>query len=567
MPIISLFRLLSLSVALCLTTNAQAQELRPGRYVGAIHLDESQDKIAVIADVLIEAPEDFKSFPKLIAIIRLNLGKYNSHEYLTEVFKSIRFDFDTGRLAFDEPENDLLITAALQIVSGRTQLRGEVFIRSAALSGTIELLEQPSEPDGDENVSIVEVKSERFLSLFDGQYEGRCGGESTVLQVQSIRGLQSEHESQAGSQLDRYYGLTGRLAFKNNKLCGELPKDRWCTRYYFNKGTYNFYLGSVTFQSEHTSMDCRIVGAQMNCRVQAFDGVRMCQFQKPQATVEKPKFFARRTNIKPTEDQLKELPQPEPPLNEDLTRALKGLFYGYVHNEYTDSYIPIKLHVASYSATDNPHNPNQMMISATASLYWGGVDSPSFTTQRYEARSFYLHPGFILSGLNTDTFIEIVDWRMGLVRGVLYSRAFGKVGTVQLLKGQWPELTGDAATISAFAGEFARRVSDKVTRWIRFVFLPHSSALNDSIVQLTGSYQSIVGVTPVAGIDRGTLDPYTERLGWEISKDDVVTFGTGKLGGADETLLFWPASPILGGVTSSYTFESYRRAEPGRKHD
>ena len=564
--LMSVIRKLLVCVAIVFTATSYAQEFKPGRYIGFMKLDKMDQKIPVIADVLIEAPDDLKSFPKLTAIVRLSLGGYKTHEYATQVFKNLKYDFDTGNLTFDEPENDLLITSSIKNQNGRTKVVGQVFVRSVASGGTIELLEESNEPD-DEEEDLKKPNSENaaddlFVGVLDGQYEGVCGKDKAALQIQTMRGLtDSEAERKSGSSLDRHYGIGGRLAFKNDKLCGKLANDRWCTRYHFSSGSFNFYLGKLTLKSEQTAADCKIAGGQLTCEVHAFDGAKTCTFKKSDVAVSAPKFFPRKFNINPSGEQMKDLPDPNPPLNEALSEALRGSFYGYAHNEFNDSYIPLQLYVAPYSSTDNPHNPNQMMISTTASYYYGGADSETFTTQRFEARSFYLRPGFVLSGPNSDTFIEIVDWKMGFIRGVLYSHSFGKVGTVQLVKGAWPNFPKEAAVVPSFSGEFKRKFTSAITHWISFVFPAQPDDVRESVVELSGSFQAIVGTTPVLGFDRGAFDPYTLRYNWQISKDDVFTYGSGELDLKGDALLFWPPSPIYGIVTNSYVFERFNRVK------
>lgn len=561
-------QLVSLCLALTISTLAMAQfpnsrgELKPGRYIGWITLDGRNERIAAVADFFLESPEDLRNFPRLVANLRLSLGGYNSHEYITETFKDLKYDFDNGNLTFNESERDLLMTTKIYQQGGRAKVVGQVFVRSSATTGSVELLEESDEPGDDENITpLSPSENGPFIPLLDGQYEGDCNGNGAAFQVQTVRGLQADEVASRGSGLERHYGITARLAFKNDSFCGDLPSDRWCTKLHFKKGSYNFYLGKLNLQGEQSSEECRIKSGEITCRIRTFREVLACKFTKKQDVAESPRFFTRRFSVFPTEEQNQDLPPPAPPLNEALSTALRGSFFGYVHNETNDVYFPVRLDIFPYSSTDNPHNPNQMMISSTASIYLGGASSESIVTQRYEPCSFYIRPGFTLSGPDADSFISINEWKMGYIRGVWQSHEFGKVGTVQLVKGALPTLPKEAKVLPSFAGEFKRTLHrSQISQWIRFIFPAQPNDLNDHLIRFSGSYQAAVGTTPIRDIERGTFDPYTGRIGWLILKDDASTFGSGYID-TEAARLFFPPSPIFGVVANSYIYERFEREE------
>lgn len=567
-------------MALALSTVAMAQpprehagradargELKPGRYIGSIKLDGRNEKIAVVAEFFLESPEDLRNFPRLVASFRLGLGGYSSHEYLTETFKDLKYDFDNGNLTFNEPDRDLLMTTKIYQEGGRAKILGQVFVRSSAATGAVELLEESDEPGDDEPPAPPTRPGDGatpFIPLLDGQYEGDCNGKRAALQIQTVRGLQANEAESTSAGLERHYGITARLAFKNDGLCGELPSDRWCTRHQFKSGSYNFYLGKLNLTGEQSSEECRVKSGEITCRIRTFRESLACKLSKRQNAAEEARFFTRRYNLFPTDEQNGELPPPAPPLNEALSAALKGAFFGYVHNERNDVYFPVRLDVFPYSSTDNPHNPNQMMVSTTASVYLGGTGLESAVTQRYEPRSFYLRPGFTLSGPDADSYISIVEWKKGYVRGVWHSHAFGRVGTVQLVKGAPPNLPREAKLLPSFAGEFTRTIPrNRISQWIRFIFPAQPNDLKDQLIRFSGSYQAAVGTTPIRDIERGTFDPYTGRIGWLIAKDDMSTAGSGYID-PGAAFLFFPPSPTFGVVTNSYVYERFER---GKKDD
>lgn len=541
--------------------HAQAAELKQGRYIGWLKLDERNERIAVVADIFLESPEDLTKFPRLNASFKISLGGYNTHEYMTETFEDLKYDFNNGALTFDEPDNDLLMTTEVHNMSGRTVIMGDVFVRSSAMYGKIEITEESDEP-ADDSISLSPpvVTPVPFLSLLEGQYEGKCDGKQAMIQLQSIRGLKSGKQNEARSTgLDRFYGISGRVAYMNDPLCG--VKNEWCSRYHFSGGTYNFQTGKLNFQGEQSSEQCELRGGSLQCNLKTFDKVVACSFKRKGAEYKSPLFYPRRFHVSASDDQMAELPDPAPPKNSDLTVALRGRFSGYIHNETNDTYLPLRLDVIPFSSTENPHNPNQTMVSSTASVFVGEDFASPFVTQRFEPRSFYLRPGFVLSGASADSFLNVIEWKRGYIRGIWYSHAFGKVGTVQLVKSsELPAIARDAKMGKSFAGDFQRKIpGTNITQWLRFLFPTQSNDLADHVVRFNGSLQSIVGNTPIKDIERGAFDPYTRRLGWMFVTNEVAGFGSGEIVSSGDAAIFWPPAPLVGVRTNPYKFELFKK--------
>lgn len=269
----------------------------------------------------------------------------------------------------------------------------------------------------------------------------------------------------------------------------------------------------------------------------------------------------------PSAEQIKELPEPSPPNNLSLASALRGTFSGYLHNETTDTYQVVRLNVLPYSSTDNPHNPNQMRIIATAAIHLGRGINGNFITQRYESRSFYVRPGFTLLGPRSDSYVNIQEWKQGFIRGVWYSHAFGRVGTVQLVKSELTPISDGANVLRSFAGEFEGLVApngqNKDVRWLKLLFPSSADDLINNVIRFTGSYQSIVGVTGVKDIERGTFDPYTGALGWIMSNgEEAATFSSGNIGPDNNAKLYWPPVPeVFGAITNDYQLQSFDRID------
>ena len=537
-------------------------ELKHGKYTGWIQLEGESSKIAMTADFFQESSEDFTKFPKLKAIVKMNLGGYASHEYVTEIYKDLKYDFDNGVLTWDEFENDLMMTTTVQNAGGKATISGSIFVRSSAVNGNIFLKEVSDEPDDDEPSPKTAAKqdSEKFSSNLDGQYEGVCDQRPAVFQIQTVRALKSEKNNESehlNRGLDRYYGITGRIGFKNDSLCGNIGEGAWCSKFHFSSGSYNLFLGKMSLLGGYSSEECLAAGNSWECTIRTSNKTVRCQFKREYTAAKAAVFYSRRFNLQPNENQTKELPAPSPPNNKDLSNALKGRFLGFIHNETNDTYLPLRLDVIPFSTSENPHNPNQLMISTTASIFLGSSFAGSFFIQRFEPRSFYLRPGFVLAGPNADSFFVVTDWRQSYIRGDWYSKAFGKVGTVQLLKDSQVVFDSKFNSVANFAGEYERtaqlsipgtKEKSPIRQWLRFIFPTQPTDIKEHVIKFTGTYQSIVGNTPIREIDKGTFDPYTGKIGWMISS----TFSSGAIKTDGKLQAFWPSLPLVGVMFRSY---------------
>lgn len=551
----------SLWIGLLLCANVVAEpavgavrgELVPGRYIGWIKTANSEQKLAVVGDFFVESPEDLTEFPKLVALIKVSLGGYSTHEYLVEAYKNLKYDYDLGQLTFDENPNDLSMVTRVVKEGGRNKIVGDIFIKSSAMSGSVELTEESDEPE--DFVPASFASNESFIPLLEGQYSGVCNQKEAVLQIQTTR-RSEQADSGLGSSLtlEKAYQITGRLGFKGDALCGKLGRTEWCARAHFDSGSYNMFQRKLLLKGQVSANLCSFNGDGLVCEIQAFERPQKCVFKKSNDPIKKIGFFNRRFNLSPTSEQMRNLPSPEPPANEDLANALRGEFSGYIHNETNDTYIALGLQVIPSSSTDNPHNPNQMVVSVTSSLKFGNA----YVIQRFDPRSFYLRPGFSLSGQVSDGFLVINDWREGYIRGVWYSHKFARVGTVQLVKGALPTAPSAVRVVSSFEGEYESS-KNMITHWLQLLFPARPSSTSDHLIELTGAHQMVKGNTPIRKIEQGWFDPYTGRIGWNIGEEERPNMVTGQWREADSLWAFWPSSTLVGAIFNDFSMNQFVR--------
>jgi hypothetical protein len=533
-------------------------ELKHGRYVGTITFDDTGLRLGVIADLYLESPEDFREFPKLNAMLKFTFGGFGTHEYDTEVFQDLKYDFDNGVLTFDEMANDFMITSVVHNDGGSAAITGQVYVRSAGMSGNIELRHVPP------GFEWQDHGQGSYVPAVDGEFVGTCDSKAAMVQVQSARGLLEEGDTDERVGINKSYRIVSRLAIRGGELCGFSSSDsRWCTYQNFDGGTYSPFIGKLLLESGNRMQECTIKGEDLDCSIVVRAGSMHCKLQKNLQSQSAPVFFERRYHVLPTNEQRRELPPASPPSNEALSEALRGNFTGYIHNETNDKYQAVRLNVMAYSSTDNPHNPNQMMVTTTAQTYLDRDIGSNFMVHRYEARSFYLRPGFTLNGASSDSFINVVEWRRGFIRGVWYSHSFGRVGTVEMVKGNdLPSLPVEAKLLPTFVGEFSgpnrRSNNDRGARWFKLLFPAQPGGYSDGQVHFRGSYQTVAGETAIEGIRDGAFDPYTGRMAWVMTRNGASTLISGSIRSNGHLDLFWPPVPNeFGTISFPYVLGSY----------
>jgi hypothetical protein len=522
-----------------------AGQLQQGRYVGYVKMDGRDEKLALQADFFQESPEDFTQFPIMKTIFKLSLGGFHTTEYTTFNFENLHYNFETGDISFDEPTNDLVLTGQIHSMDDRVHIQGKAWSRTSATSGVFSLTLVTDEPGGNDEIPD-ENSNSLFAPLLDGQYQGQCGDKKAVFQIQTVKSLRQRDPSDGKEILD--YEIVGRVGFERAPETGiTIP---WETMGSFAGGSYNPYRGKLVFTGPSTSaIDCARNKGALSCSYRIQSGRVNCDFQRESLGVHSSDVFPRQYKVVTTAEQLQTLPEPGMIADADLAALLQGDFNGYLHHEASDLYQKVELHVDSRVSTENPHNPNKVFISTTSMMLYGAQENDLFISQRYEPRSFYIRPGFSLSAPGSDSFIQIEQWKKGYIRGVWYSKEFGRVGVVEFIKGSKASLNSNKAAIMPYwRGEF-KTISaigeTEINRWFN-VDLPSLAAEKpSSVVPFNGAYQAIEGMTPIEHMEKGTFDPYTGAVGWLFKQDEAVSVVSGRLVNDGSLMMFWPPFPNI----------------------
>ncbi len=531
-----MIRLITVLLATVLTaTAASAANIHYTRYLGFITANGVDHKLAVTMDLFPVQSDDVTAFPKLAANVRIGLGGPQSSEYETAVYEDVRYDFENGILTLDSPENDVVITVKAS-GADQTIFDGQILVRSSAKLGTIHLVEVSDDPEA---VSGA-LPGDQYKPLVSGQYTGTCSGSRAILQVETARGLKGAGANHLGLA---DYTIVGRLGLHDDDA--SCPAPLFCAMRNYTSGTFDVFQNRLLLDAGTTDA-CQVTGTGATCTVHYGMDTLQCALTREPTPVPPPTYYDARYSLRPTAAQMAKLPLPDPPSNSDLIAALGGEYLGYLHNESSDHYQVLRLEAMAFSSTNNPHNENLVYVNGAAALHFGDTISGDFWVQQFEPRSFYLTDGFTLLSPNSDAYIQVKDWRMGYIRGVWYSQAFGRVGAFELIKGeQLPPLSGPAKFVPSVTGRYVGPHGlggEGDDAWTFGLTVPTQQPhAGVSTLAFQGDYELLNGAIPRRSIPVGAYDIYSGALAWMSGEGRVVT---GKIGDGGVANLFWPGAPI-----------------------
>jgi|GEM_PF-1914030 len=501
-----------------------------GRYVGHTTISGSHSSISTSLDVFQYQPSELMQFPRVGMILRLGFGALNSHEYVSFNFESVNYDFDSGNFALDTSENDLVFRAHVSNDGeGRTIIEGDGMFRSGGKFAHIKLQfltdeplesEEPNEPGepSEPSSSTNETQPSKWTPTLSGSYSGMCAGKPSALNIMTARG-QELQEVRSGL-ID--YRITARLG-RQDDLCvkssGNMPPV-YCVQRIYADGQWSFSTNRLSLSSGNTTDQCVILNDVLHCSFHFRDRIERCELKRNEIPTPTFAGYATRSfHAHTTAEQRKPLAAPRPPNNSELIAAVSGEFYGYLHHELLNQYQPLRMAVLGSSTTENPHIPNMPYISGALTFMFGRGDTATSWTVPFERKSFYVRPGYSLESKQSDGFFVIDEWTAGAIRGTWYSRHFGRIGTIELIKGaELPALPEQAQLvrdpIGEFIGESGVAALGKVKWRLRFSPTLVEPDAKKSYFEFGGDYQMIDSILPIRRIDHGVYDFYSGHLNW-----------------------------------------------------
>ncbi len=475
------------------------------RYVGILrHEKTKRDQLAKIDFIL--SRED-NNATVIRAILTLHLGDFKSGEYVAYDFDDVKYSLLEKAFVFVQKEHGVTLIARqlspLEMTAEFTSVHsGQV--------GTLRLRsDKPVAPE---------------LPLLEpvwGEYRGKCASTfqkgqkaETVVQLYTYRS--GVENTEVSRNAFRAYNIKGFIGEEYEKRCFLHPEDKICLLANVDSGTYNFFENQLFIYCNARDMGC----------IPAPDGLQCerCEFLKRVS----PEIAGPRVMAPPQPTSVFQLKKDSAgPALQGTVPAVAGLYKGYVHHEYLNNYQAAQLRIATYQSgtVEDP----RLNLSADATLFFGDWGSNEAISYRFAER-LYPKPlvvtQFVLDSpdpsSDIDAVLQITTLGDGVVKGVWYSRIFGRVGNFEMYREGAPALPSDAQKMGLVSGNY-----DGPGLWEFDILVNLSSAqptTQNPFAPLTfAGYEFFRGTGKRDRLSGGSYDFYTGRMSLESDEDNKRT--------------------------------------------
>lgn len=514
-----------LGVILCMAQSVNAQS-QFDRYTGVLSQSEIEQDQLVKLDFIVDrqSSQEFK----LIAVLSLYFGDFESNEYVTYHFDNVVYNVLTGTLVFDQPDQDLSLIVD-NFAQGR--LTGQLRSSVAGAVGRIELAQNtkanPSRP---------------LVQPLWGEYRGSCDDIGTVLQIQTSR--TSGDSTRMGNPFGTFE-TTAQLAEVTPTGCGGNPT--LCVMRTYDTGSYNFFSGQLDLIGRSRNLNCTVKTDGLDCN--------SCILKRTsgEGVSAGPKDFR---IFNGGFSQTPSAGRSEPATSATDTQ-LSGEYKGYLFHEKLGIYQAVSLDLATYQAPGS-QGGQALFVSAASVAYFGDHESNEFVSQRFNQKEFpLLSPQIVLERLDgdVDTVIQITQLGNGKARGVWYSILFGRVGTFELNKTGLPVIPTDAVVMGPLSGFYDGQDNWKLELRVIRDSTPVNTVNPFYPLNFKGAFR-LHQITPNIRIDSGSFDFYTGKISMTLEGGSLFT---GYRNGQDSFALKRPTPGIIRPL-SSHKFMNFKRS-------
>lgn len=515
----------ALSVVFAISEMAFAQSPF-GRYLGVLkHAQLGQDQLAKLDFVV---ARQSSSDVRMIALLTLYFGDYNSPEYVTYHFDDVTYNVLTGALIFSQPDQEVSLIVERFSGGAFTGLMRSV---SGGPAGVLEMTQK-----------ATVTPSRELIQLLSGEYRGTCNGKLKDVQIQTRR---SNDDGLKRGNPFGIYEISAQLAEISPGFCMG-PAELCVTRIY-NDASYNFFTGKLDLVGRTDHLSCDVTGAGLTCGTCRFD-----RLSKERVALEPQSFQTYEGGFSLAKD-----PNPESAVDA-APAPLSGLYSGYLFHEKTGIYQAASLNIASYQGADAKGNP-ALFLSASSNLYFGDFKSTEFVSYRFQEREFpLLSPQIVLERISddVDAVLQITQLGNGKVKGVWYSLLFGRIGTFELSSSSLPVLPSGSNLMSPLSGLYdggAWKLNLQVIR----ESTPINTANPFYPLNFKGAFR-LQEITPNIKITGGSYDFYTGKLSMAL---DDESFFLGMRPDQRHLLLKQPTPDVSRGL-QSHQFKTFTKVNP-----
>lgn len=472
-------------------TNAEAAPVF-GRFIGTLeHASIKKQQLAKL-DFISSREENNTLFLK--AILTLYMGDFASKEYVAYHFDDVRHNLLSQTFVFSQADQPVTFVVR-EFNAGR--MVGEF---RSAYSGEISKIVLIDD-DGTKTVKPT-------LPIVDpvwGEYRGVCTDNSGEKMRTAVQLYTYRSNAATGEEGDpfRAYRIRGFIGEENGKCFEPAEICNWGN---ISKGFYNFYKGRLNAFNKFMNLECSVVEGGLECKKCG----KLTRVSKELAGERKLAPLVSKDIFEKTE--------PGPALNEAEIESVQGEYSGYVHHEYLNRYHPAGLNLLTFQAPPEPGTAPTLRMSAIATLYFGEIGGIEALAYKFDERSYpnpLFVPQFVLSQADSDVdaILQITSLGRGIVKGVWYSRTFGRVGRFEFSKSGGPELPKDAKLMEALSGLY-----ESSNRELNISVGPGTGAKGTenpfSPLAILG-WTIFKDITPRIELTGGSFDFYTGRIGIE----------------------------------------------------
>ncbi len=469
-----------------------------GRYVGVLRHDNiKRDQLAKL-DFIVSREEGNNILLK--AVLTLHFGDFKNSDYVAYHFDNVRFNLLTQIFIFDQADQPVTLIGKQ---TAPNEFTGEF---RSAYGGEMGQVYLRSDKPADPKAPLMET----IWGEYRGKCESKVGGARTDTIVQVYTYRSTEGASQVGNPF-RAYKIKGFIGEYSAQGC--LSGGRECVWGNIKSGSYNFFENQLLLFNNYKNLTCSMEEDGLNC-VGCEKLLRASDETKGPRTFIPPTSSSVFGSAEPTESAA---------LTSDAT-SIQGKYRGYLHHEFLDRYQTGNLSILTYQAPGETGTPTSLRMSAIGKLNFGNEKSGEAISYRFQERTYpnpLISPQFVFSQAeaDVDAILQITSLGKGVVKGIWFSRLFGRVGRFEFRKDGSLKLPADAKMIEPLSAHY------ESSEWemellVGLGVAPPNTENPFSPLMLQG-WTILPSITPKVHITGGSYDFYTGRIGIEVGENTV----------------------------------------------
>jgi len=466
------------------------------RYVGVIRNDGIQrDQLAKL-DLIASREEGNTLYLK--AVLTLHFGDFANKEYVAYHFDDVRFNILNRSFVFDQPDQPVTLVVTQ---SSGNRFEGEFRSAYSGHQGKVLL---------SSDQAIVPIYP--LIEPVWGEYRGLCDSKISFQKTMTSLQLYTYRAEGGAGEVGnpfRAYKIKGFVGENTGDYC-ERGDSGLCVWGNIRTGAFNFFKNQLQIFSNYKNLVCTPESDGLQC-----NGCGLMKRVSGEMSVGRVMSPLVSSNVFGSV-------KPEASALTDEIHSIQGEYTGYLHHEFLNQYQPGSVNILTYQIAPTPGAPATLRMSALASLHFGAGPEIETISYRFNEKSYpnpLLAPQFVFSqpDSDVDAMLQVTSLGKGVVKGIWFSRVFGRVGEFEFYKSGAPQLASDAIKFKGISGYFKGPQWEMSLLVALGVSAPGSQ--NPFAPLSFGGYAIAPLITPKKHITGGTYDFYTGRIGMELGQD------------------------------------------------